>query len=81
MYSLLLAVCGSMLGLLYAGLGFAAAAQLVNPTPGDKTYGWSLWWFLERSRYTESGQRLCTLGAVTFVAAAGCWLLWGVMRA
>jgi hypothetical protein len=67
---------GIACGLLYAGLGIAALRHLPNPGEGDRVYGWTLWWFLQKGRYTPAGQRLCRFGGVTFAVGALAWLAW-----
>ncbi len=76
----LLGVLGAVAGLIYASLGIIALRHLPDATEVDKTVGWTLWWFVERRRYTPAGQRLCTYGAITAMAATGCWLAWAGLR-
>jgi hypothetical protein len=71
---MLLALLGTAAGIVYALLGVVALQHLPRATETDKSVGWSLWWVLERGRYTPEGQRLCTYGAVTGAVAVGCWL-------
>lgn len=59
---------------VHSGLGIAATKQLLKPSEGDRVYGWTLWWFLDRNRYNEAGQRLCLVGGVVFVAAVASWV-------
>jgi len=72
----LFAIFGIGAGIIYAALGIAALRRLPNATEIDKTAGWSLWWFLERSRYSPEGQRLCSYGAISAAVAVACWVSW-----
>lgn len=63
-----LAVIGSLAGIAYAGLGVAALKHLPNADSSDRVFDWSLWWFVEPSRYTAQGQAL--------VARADLHLVW-----
>jgi len=76
----LFAGLGTVAGLIYAALGVLALKHLPNATESDKTVGWSLWWFAERSRYTPAGQRLCNFGAVAAAVSVIAWLAWAWSR-
>jgi hypothetical protein len=75
----ILAFVGTLAGLGYAALG-AIAERHVLPTEGgsrhDKLFQWSLWWWVERQRYTPAGRRLCDVGGVLFALASSCWVFW-----
>jgi hypothetical protein len=73
---LALATVGTLSGLAYAGLGVAASKHLAQCSAPDRAVGWSLWWFVESSRYAAQGQVLCLRGAVAFVVCAVSWVAW-----
>jgi hypothetical protein len=56
-------------GAYYCALGIAALKHLSDATALDRSIGWTLWWFLEESRYDDEGRRLCRRGAVVFMIA------------
>jgi hypothetical protein len=56
-------------GLYYCALGIAALKHLPTATEIDRVVGWTAWWFLEKDRYDDEGQRLCRRGAVLFALA------------
>lgn len=58
-------------GLYYCALGIAALKHLPNATEQDRVVGWTLWWFLEATRYDDHGKRLCRRGATVFAIAWG----------
>jgi hypothetical protein len=76
---MLLAVVGTLAGLVYAILGITAARHRKDAATAsevDRTINWSLWWFLEKDQYDARGQRLCDLGAITAVIGAAAWVFW-----
>lgn len=70
----LLGIGGSMAGIAWAVLGIRALSHLKDADEDDRTYGWTLWWFLNKHRYTEAGQELCNRGQLAAVIGSVCWL-------
>ena len=66
---------GTLAGLVVSGLGLAALKHVVGTTESDRVVGWTLWWWLDSSRYDANGQRLCGRGAWIFAIGLICWLL------
>jgi hypothetical protein len=56
-------------GLYYCALGIAALKHLSSATEQDRVVGWTLWWFLDSSRYDVTGKLLCRRGGVVFAIA------------
>jgi hypothetical protein len=78
--SLVLLVLGSIAGLAWAVLGVCALKYLPSASEDDRTYGWSLWWFVDGARYVGRGKRLCQLGWLAFIVALASWLGWALLR-
>ena len=56
-------------GLYYCALGISALKHLPDATEQDRVVGWTLWWFMDSSRYDEAGKLLCRRGSVVFAIA------------
>ena len=63
---LLLIAASVVAGLYCCMLGIAALKHMHESTESDRTYGWTLWWFLEASRYNDTGKKMCRQGAIVF---------------
>lgn len=63
-------------GLYYCALGIAALKHLPNATEQDRVVGWTLWWFLDSSRYDAAGKLLCRRGGLIFAIAWALAVLW-----
>ena len=70
----LLGIGGSLAGIAWAVLGLRALSYLKDANEEDRTYGWTLWWFFNRHRYTEPGQDLCNRGLLAAFLSVACWL-------
>ena len=67
-------------GLYFCVLGFAALKHMHLSTESDRTYGWTLWWFLETSRYNDTGQKMCRKGAIVFLSGVTLAIVgWGCL--
>lgn len=73
--SMWLGLLGSICGIAYAVLGIFALKHLPDADELDRTVGWTLWWWLDRNRYSPAGKKLCNLGAVLMVLAMFFWTL------
>ena len=73
-----LIIFGVICGLAYAFLGIAVTKHMSHPTYFDKYIGWSLWWFLERERYSEKGKKYCDIGMMLAVAGTASCILYFV---
>lgn len=71
-------IIGIVCGLAYAALGIAAAKYMHHSTYIDKYVGWSLWWFLEREKYSDRGKKYCTIGAIFAFSGGTSWVLYFV---
>jgi hypothetical protein len=65
----LLVAASILAGVYYCYLGISALKHLPDATQQDRVVGWTLWWFLESSRYDEAGKVLCRRGGVIFTIA------------
>jgi hypothetical protein len=75
----LLAVLGTVAGLLYVTLGVLALRHVLRPSEVsevDRVVGWSLWWWIDWGKYTRRGRQLCVAGGIAFITGAVCWVLW-----
>lgn len=83
MSSVVLAVLGTIAGLVYAGLGVSARKYVKDQSrlsEVDRVAGWSLWWWIERRKYNPAGQRLCLAGAIAFTIGIVSWVLWFILQ-
>ena len=69
-------VIGMLCGLIYAILGIVTIKFLRHPTYFDKYFGWSLWWVLDRAKYTEKGKKYCTTGAIFAFLGGASWVVY-----
>lgn len=79
----LLAVLGTLAGLVYVSLGIAALKHVkdqLDVSDVDRVAGWSLWWWIERQKYNQRGQQLCLVGGVAFGIGVISWVLWFVLE-
>lgn len=77
----LLMVLGSLSGVASSILGILALSHPKTDsslTEVDRVAGWTLLWWLEREKYDQAGQKLCTIGTYTFSFGAICWLLYAI---
>lgn len=72
--AVVLALVGTVAGLVYSFLGILALKYLPDADETDRVAGWTLWWWLDGERYDPEGQRLCKLGGWVFGVGAGCWV-------
>ena len=60
---------GIFSGIVYSILGILAVRYIDNPKYTEKYINWSLWWCLDRNRYSERGKIYCNIGF--FIALIG----------
>lgn len=80
--SWLLFAVGTLAGLAYWGLGFAASSHFKDKAIGDadRFFSTAMLWSLASGRYETQGRKRCAMGNIALMIAAASWIGWAVLR-
>lgn len=80
--SLVVAVLGTLCGVIYWVLGLNASTHLARTdvSSSDRFLSAGLLWSLSPRQYDDQGKRLCSIGSVVLLLAVCCWIGWAVLR-
>jgi hypothetical protein len=78
----LLAIVGTLAGLVYWGFGLAASSHFKNKetSTSDRFISTMMLWSLSLGSYETEGQKLCTRGNIALVIAVVSWVSWFVLQ-